>query len=41
MRLVSVTIAAPIMSFFDPARQPPALLQPGDSIRFRVQQVIR
>jgi 5-oxoprolinase (ATP-hydrolysing) subunit B len=35
------TIGLTSMSFFDATRQPPALLQPGDSIRFRVQQVIR
>ncbi len=35
------TIGSAAMSFFDPARDPPALLQPGDSIRFRVRQVIR
>jgi 5-oxoprolinase (ATP-hydrolysing) subunit B len=35
------TIGRTSMSFFDATRQPPALLQPGDSIRFRVQQVIR
>ncbi|HSW03868.1 5-oxoprolinase subunit PxpB [Aquabacterium sp.] len=35
------TIGSTTMCFFDPARKPPALLQPGDSIRFRVQQVIR
>jgi KipI family sensor histidine kinase inhibitor len=35
------TIGRTSMSFFDHTREPPALLQPGDSIRFRVQQVIR
>ncbi|MBI5717174.1 MAG: 5-oxoprolinase subunit PxpB [Burkholderiales bacterium] len=35
------TIGRTSMSFFDAAREPPALLQPGDSIRFRVLQVIR
>lgn len=35
------TIGSTSMSFFDPLRNPPALLQPGDSIRFRVQKVIR
>jgi 5-oxoprolinase (ATP-hydrolysing) subunit B len=29
------------MRFFDPAQNPPVLLQPGDSIRFRVEKVIR
>jgi allophanate hydrolase subunit 1 len=29
------------MTFFDPARSPPALLLPGDSIRFRAERVIR
>lgn len=35
------TIGRTSMSFFDPECEPPALLRPGDSIRFRVQQVIR
>jgi KipI family sensor histidine kinase inhibitor len=35
------TIGAASMSFFDPARDPPARLAPGDSIRFRVAKVIR
>jgi len=35
------TIGCTTMAFFDPARDPPALLQPGDSIRFRVEKVIR
>jgi KipI family sensor histidine kinase inhibitor len=35
------TIGSTRMSFFDPAREMPALLQPGDSIRFRVEKVIR
>lgn len=35
------TIGCTAMRFFDPACDPPALLQPGDSIRFRVEQVIR
>ena len=35
------TIGCTSMSFFDPARDPPALLEPGDSIRFRVEKVIR
>jgi KipI family sensor histidine kinase inhibitor len=35
------TIGSTSMSFFDPARDMPALLQPGDSIRFRVEKVIR
>jgi KipI family sensor histidine kinase inhibitor len=35
------TIGSTTMRFFDPARDPPALLQPGDSIRFRVEKVIR
>lgn len=35
------TIGRTSMCFFDPARNPPALLQPGDSIRFRVEQVVR
>lgn len=35
------TIGTTRMGFFDPARSPPALLQPGDSIRFTVERVIR
>ncbi len=35
------TIGSTRMSFFDPTREEPALLQPGDSIRFRVEKVIR
>jgi KipI family sensor histidine kinase inhibitor len=35
------TIGSTTMRFFDPAQDPPALLQPGDSIRFRVEKVIR
>jgi allophanate hydrolase subunit 1 len=29
------------MRFFDSTQDPPALLQPGDTLRFRVQKVIR
>ncbi|MFO1273982.1 MAG: 5-oxoprolinase subunit PxpB [Rubrivivax sp.] len=35
------TIGSTTMSFFDPRRDPPALLAPGDSLRFRVRQVLR
>ena len=35
------TIGSTRMSFFDPEQDMPALLQPGDSIRFRVEKVIR
>lgn len=35
------TIGSTSMRFFDPAQDPPALLRPGDSIRFRVEKVIR
>ncbi|WP_158746669.1 5-oxoprolinase subunit PxpB [Acidisphaera sp. L21] len=35
------TIGSTSMCFFDPARSPPALLQPGDAIRFHVERVIR
>lgn len=35
------TIGSTAMVFFDATRDPPALLQPGDSIRLRVQKVIR
>jgi len=34
------TIGSTTMRFFDPAQEPPVLLQPGDSIRFRVEKVI-
>lgn len=35
------TIGSTRMVFFDPTRAMPALLQPGDSVRFRVEKVIR
>jgi KipI family sensor histidine kinase inhibitor len=35
------TIGSTTMHFFDPTQDPPALLQPGDSIRFSVEKVIR
>lgn len=35
------TIGSTAMHFFDPAQDPPALVQPGDSIRFRAEKVIR
>ena len=35
------TIGSTSMHFFDPAQDPPALMQPGDSIRFRAEKVIR
>lgn len=35
------TIGTTSMGFFDPVQDPPALLQPGDSIRFRVDKVVR
>ena len=35
------TIGSTTMRFFDPGQDPPALLQPGDTIRFRVERVIR
>lgn len=35
------TIGTTDMRFFDPLAEPPALLQPGDSIRFRIAKVIR
>ena len=35
------TIGSTTMSFFDPLQVPPAVLQPGDSIRFRVEKVLR
>jgi 5-oxoprolinase (ATP-hydrolysing) subunit B len=35
------TIGSTEMRFFDPACDPPVLLRPGDSIRFRIAAVIR
>jgi len=35
------TIGSTSMSFFDPAQDPPAALQPGDMIRFRVEGIVR
>lgn len=35
------TIGTTRMVFFDPTREMPALLQPGDCVRFRVEKVIR
>ena len=35
------TIGFTDMAFFDVDRAPPALLQPGDSIRFRITRVVR
>jgi KipI family sensor histidine kinase inhibitor len=35
------TIGSTSMCFFDPAQDPPAMLQPGDMIRFRVEGIIR
>jgi allophanate hydrolase subunit 1 len=35
------TIGATRMRFFDPAANPPALLQPGDVLRFKAEKVIR
>lgn len=35
------TIGSTSMSFFDPTQDPPAMLQPGDLIRFRVEKVVR
>jgi KipI family sensor histidine kinase inhibitor len=35
------TIGSTNMCFFDPTRDPPALLRPGDSIRFKIAGVIR
>ena len=35
------TIGRTAMRFFDSTQDPPALLQPGDTLRFRVQKVIR
>jgi KipI family sensor histidine kinase inhibitor len=35
------TIGSTSMVFFDPAQDPPAMLQPGDLIRFRVEGIVR
>ena len=35
------TIGQTSMTFFDVTASPPALLSPGDSIRFRIQKVVR
>jgi KipI family sensor histidine kinase inhibitor len=35
------TIGSTTMCFFDPAKNPPALLQPGDRIQFQIARVIR
>ncbi len=35
------TIGSTSMCFFDPAQDPPALLQPGDMIRFRVERIVK
>ncbi|APW37426.1 allophanate hydrolase [Rhodoferax koreense] len=35
------TIGSTTMDFFNPAADPPAVLQPGDCVRFRVQDIIR
>jgi 5-oxoprolinase (ATP-hydrolysing) subunit B len=35
------TIGRTSMTFFDVLAEPPALLQPGDSLRFRIAKVIR
>jgi allophanate hydrolase subunit 1 len=35
------TIGCTAMSFFDPQADPPALLAPGDCLRFRVKKVER
>jgi len=35
------TIGATAMRFFDPEQNPPALLRPGDRIRFQIAKVIR
>ena len=35
------TIGHTSMSFFDPQRDPPALLAPGDMIRFKAERIVR
>jgi len=35
------TIGRTAMSFFDPQRDPPALLAPGDMIRFKAERIIK
>ncbi len=35
------TIGSTVMSFFDPSQDPPAVLRPGDMIRFCIEGVVR
>ena len=35
------TIGRTEMAFFDPQQNPPAILRPGDQIRFRIERIIR
>jgi KipI family sensor histidine kinase inhibitor len=35
------TIGSTSMCFFDPSQDPPAMLQPGDLIRFRVERIVK
>ncbi len=35
------TIGSTAMCFFDPTQHPPALLRPGDTLRFRAERVVR
>ncbi|MCF5392913.1 allophanate hydrolase, partial [Pseudomonas syringae] len=35
------TIGRTEMVFFDAGQQPPALLQPGDQLRLRIERIIR
>lgn len=35
------TIGRTEMAFFDPAQNPPAILRPGDQLRFRIERIIR
>jgi allophanate hydrolase subunit 1 len=35
------TIGGTAMTFFDPSRDKPAVLAPGDMIRFRVERIVK
>lgn len=35
------TIGRTEMAFFDPTQNPPAILRPGDQLRFRIERIIR
>ena len=37
----NLTIGRTEMAFFDPTQNPPAILRPGDQLRFRIERIIR